>query len=97
MTTFSIGLPVGGRLFDGADLPRVVEVAQLAEKAGAAAVVMPDHVVIGPRTDRYEWGQFGFANDAPWLEPLTLLTAIASTTSTIRLATGILIATTIFH
>jgi probable F420-dependent oxidoreductase len=92
VTTFSIGLPVGGRLFDGADLPRLVEVAQLAEKAGAGAVVMPDHVVIGPRTDRYEWGTFGFANDAPWLEPLTLLTAVAATTTTIRLATGILIA-----
>jgi probable F420-dependent oxidoreductase len=92
VATFSIGLPVGGRLFDGPDLPRLVEVAQRAEKAGAAAVVMPDHVVIGPRTDRYEWGTFGFANDAPWLEPLTLLAAVAATTSTIRLATGILIA-----
>ena len=52
---------------------------------------MPDHVVIGPRTDRYPWGRFGFANDAPWLEPLTLLTAIAASTSTLRLATGVLI------
>ena len=92
MTSFSIGLPVGGQLFDGADLPRIVEIARRAETAGAAAVVMPDHVVIGPRTDRYPWGPFRFENDAPWLEPLTLLTAIAATTSTIRLATGILIA-----
>jgi probable F420-dependent oxidoreductase len=92
VTTFSIGLPVGGRLFDGPDVPRLVEVGRLAENAGAAAVVMPDHVVIGPHTDRYAWGPFGFANDAPWLEPLTVLAAIAATTRTVRLATGILIA-----
>src|SRR3989442_9413320 len=53
---------------------------------------MPDHVVIGPRTDRYTWGSFRFANDAPWLEPLTLLSAVAAATTTIRLATGFLIA-----
>ena len=90
--TFSIGLPVGGQIFAGLDLPQVVELARRAEDAGAAAVVMPDHVVIGPRTDRYAWGQFRFANDAPWLEPLTLLSAMAAATTTIRLATGVLIA-----
>jgi probable F420-dependent oxidoreductase len=51
-----------------------------------------DHVVMGPNTDAYQWGRFPVGPDAPWLEPLTVLAAIAGATERVRLATGILIA-----
>ena len=53
---------------------------------------MPDHLAIGTRTDRYPYGKFPFERDEPWLEPLTLLAAMAGATRRIRLATSILIA-----
>jgi probable F420-dependent oxidoreductase len=48
--------------------------------------------VMGARTDRYPWGSFKQAPDCPWPEPLTVLTAVAAVTTTLRLCTGILIA-----
>ena len=38
------------------------------------------------------WGKFPVPPEAPWLEPLIVLAAVASATSRVRLATGILIA-----
>ncbi|MEN8182604.1 MAG: TIGR03619 family F420-dependent LLM class oxidoreductase, partial [Myxococcota bacterium] len=54
---------------------------------------LPDHLAIGPRTDRYPYGRFPLPPDEPWLEPLTALATIAGATRRIRLATGVLIAT----
>jgi probable F420-dependent oxidoreductase len=86
-----VALPAGTN--DGADDVRaLVDLAVRAEGAGIDGVVLSDHVVIGPRTDRYPWGRFPFPPDAPWLEPLTVLTAIATVTSTLRLTTGVLVA-----
>lgn len=85
-----VGLPMGTRA--GAGHPRVlVEIAEQLEHAGADGVIVSDHVLIGPRTDRYPWGDFPFPPEAPWLEPLTVLTAVAARTSRIKLTTGILI------
>ena len=75
----------------GDDLAGVVETAKLAEDAGVDQIVMPDHVSIGGRTDRYPYGKFPLPQDEPWLEPLTTLAAMAGATSRIRLGTGILI------
>ena len=47
---------------------------------------------MGPHTENYVWGKFPVPPEAPWFEPLIVLAAIASATSRVRLATGILIA-----
>src|SRR5205814_8450175 len=67
-------------------------IAREAEAAGVTAVGLGEHVVIGPRTDRYRWGPFRYAPDAPWYEPLIVLSSLAAVTTEIRLATGIVIA-----
>jgi probable F420-dependent oxidoreductase len=85
-----LGLPPGDMA--GGDPAVVVDTAGRAEEAGFAGVVISDHVVMGARTDRYPWGSFKQAPDCPWPEPLTVLTAVAAVTTTLRLCTGILIA-----
>lgn len=87
-----LGIPSYGAFFPPDRLHEVVGLARLAEEAGVDTVVVPDHVVMSDRTDRYRWGRFPLPVDAPWLEPLTLLAAIAGATRRVRLATGILIA-----
>lgn len=79
------------RLF-GDDLGAVVEVARVADEAGVHQLVLPDHLAIGPRTDRYPFGTFPYPPSEPWLEPLTTLAAIAGATERVRLGTGVLIA-----
>jgi probable F420-dependent oxidoreductase len=79
------------RLF-GDDLSAVIEVARVADEAGVHQLVLPDHLAIGPRTDRYPFGTFPYPPSEPWLEPLTTLAAIAGTTERVRLGTGVLIA-----
>lgn len=78
-------LPSGG--WDG-----LLDLAQAAEAAGADAVSVVDHVVLGGDLSGYPYGSFPGGAEAPWLEPLTTLAAIAGRTSRIRLMTGILIA-----
>src|SRR3974390_2872496 len=70
----------------------MVDVAQMVEDSGADRVVVVDHLVMGSHTDAYRWGRFPTPPQAPWLEPLTVLTAMAAGTGNVRLATGILIA-----
>jgi probable F420-dependent oxidoreductase len=93
--TAAIGVSVTisglSRLF-GDDLAGVLDVAAAADEAGIDQLVLPDHVVIGSRTDRYPFGAFPYPPDEPWLEPLTTLAAIAARTERVRLATGVLIA-----
>lgn len=85
----TLRLPVAAE--PGADPASLIDAARRAEAAGFGAVSISDHVVMGPHADRYPWGQFPFPPDAPWYEPLTVLTAIAAATTKIGLTTGILI------
>jgi probable F420-dependent oxidoreductase len=90
--TLTVGLPNFGTWFAGAGWRGLVDLARAAEDAGIDRVVVVDHVVMGPNTDAYAWGRFPQPPDAPWLEPLTVLAAMAAATTRVRLATGILIA-----
>jgi probable F420-dependent oxidoreductase len=76
----------------GTRLDALVEAARIADAVGIDQIALPDHLAIGPRTDRYPYGRFPFGPDEPWLEPLTALAAIAGATRRIRLATGVLVA-----
>jgi probable F420-dependent oxidoreductase len=91
MPTVSVTLFGNARLF-GQDLRALDDVAVRAEAAGIHQVVLPDHVLIGPHTDAYPFGSFPVPPEQPWPEPLTMLAAIASRTTTIRLSTGVLVA-----
>jgi probable F420-dependent oxidoreductase len=79
------------RLFDG-DLGAVLDTAKVADASGIDQLVLPDHVVMGPRVDRYPFGKFPYGSEEPWPEPLTVLAAMAAVTERVRLATGVLIA-----
>jgi probable F420-dependent oxidoreductase len=90
--TLTVGLANFGDTFASGQWRRLVDLGRAAEDAGIDRVVVVDHVVMGPHTEKYVWGKFPVPPDAPWLEPLTVLTAIAAVTTRVRLATGILIA-----
>jgi probable F420-dependent oxidoreductase len=87
----SVGVPNFGT-WAGGDWRALIDLARIAEDAGIDRIVVVDHVVMGHHTDAYVWGRFPVPPDAPWLEPLTVLTAMATVTSRLRLSTGILIA-----
>jgi probable F420-dependent oxidoreductase len=90
--TLTVGLANYGWMFPPEEWYRFVDLARAAEDAGIDRIVVVDHVVMGEHTENYAWGKFPVPPDAPWFEPLIVLAAIASTTTRIRLATGILIA-----
>lgn len=93
MTPPALSITISGlaRLF-GHDLRQVVDVARAADELGVHQLVLPDHVAIGPRTDRYPFGTFPYPPAEPWLEPMTTLAVLAGATEHIRLGTGILVA-----
>jgi probable F420-dependent oxidoreductase len=89
--TFSLGLPTFGAGLSGG-WRSLLDIARAAEDAGVDRLIVVDHVVNGPHVDRYPWGRFPTGPDGDWLEPLTVLTAVAAATTHIRLGTGILVA-----
>ena len=89
--TLTIGLANYGSTYAPDAWHHFLDLARAAEDAGVDRIVVVDHVVMGPHTDKYVWGKFPVPPDAPWFEPITMLTAIAAVTERVRLATGILI------
>ena len=87
----SVTLPSFGPYLEG-DWRQLCDLARMAEDAGVDELTVPDHVVMGPNTDAYRWGRFPYPPDAPWMEPLTAITAMATVTERVRFMTGILIA-----
>ncbi len=82
----------GPALAEAAGVQLLLEQVRAAEAAGVDRILLTDHVVMGEHTDRYPWGPFPFPPDTPWLEPLTLIAALATATRRIRFSTKILIA-----
>jgi probable F420-dependent oxidoreductase len=69
----------------------LVELARRAERAGFDGVVIGDHVVLGNRLDRYPYPPVHFPHDSSWMEPLSVLSAVAAVTTRIKLTTGVLV------
>lgn len=82
------------------DLGDLVEMAIVAEAAGMDAVMVSEHVVLGPSADAHgrpanprDYALPGNQDPAtPWPAPLLLLAAIAARTSQVRLVAGAVIA-----
>ena len=89
LARLTLRLPIAAE--PGSDPVSLIETARRAETAGFSAVSISDHVVMGAHADRYPWGDFAFPPEAPWFEPLSVLTAIAAATTRLGLTTGILI------
>lgn len=87
----SLGLTTFGAVPEGG-WPALVDAVRALDAAGVDRVVISDHVVLGPHVDRYPWGRFPTGPDADWLEPLTLIAALAGATERIRFLTGVLVA-----
>jgi probable F420-dependent oxidoreductase len=76
--------------YDG-DINSYIEIAQAAEEMGFHGVSLTDHVVMGKNLHKYPFGSFPLPSEAPWYEPLTVLTMIASHTKILHLGTAVLI------
>jgi probable F420-dependent oxidoreductase len=78
----------------------LLDQAEAADRAGIDRLTVSDHVVYGENLDAYARPERGgvvggrqpTGPDGHWLEPLTLLTAVAARTRRVRLATNILLA-----
>jgi probable F420-dependent oxidoreductase len=79
---------------------RLFDLAKAAERFGVDRLVVSDHIAFGQNLAAYSDPRTGGAlgrkqptgPDGHWLEPMTLLAAVAGQTSRIRLSTGILLA-----
>jgi probable F420-dependent oxidoreductase len=103
VSTLPAQLSIGLASFSAEDpgcWDHLAEQARFLEEAGFDRLVVSDHVVFGEALEEYGrpeiGGQAGARQptgpDGHWLEPLTTLAYLAGITSSIRLATGILLA-----
>jgi probable F420-dependent oxidoreductase len=87
-------------MLPGTDLPGLVRMAREAEDCGFDAVMLSEHVVLGPDAgaagvmdNPRDWAYPGNQDPAtPWPSSLILLGAMAAVTSTLRLVAGAVIA-----
>jgi probable F420-dependent oxidoreductase len=87
-------------MLPGTDLQGVVRMAREAEEAGIDAVMLSEHVVLGPDAgaaglmeNPRDWAYPGNQDPAtPWPSSLILLGAMAAVTTTLRLVAGAVIA-----
>lgn len=85
---------------DLGDWSALVDLARAADANGIDKVAVSDHVVMGEHLDEYGKPETGGVRggsqptgpDGNWLEPLTLLSFIAGTTTNVRLSTHVLLA-----
>ena len=82
------------------DWNATLDLARAMDDAGVDRVVVADHLVFGENLDAYgdpaiggmKGGRQPTGPDGNWLEPLVFLTAVAATTTRIRLGNAILLA-----
>ena len=82
------------------DWNAMLDTARALDAAGVDRVVVSDHLVFGENLDAYgdpavggtAGGRQPTGPDGNWLEPLVFLTAVAATTTNIRLGTAVLLA-----
>lgn len=91
MPMLSVGIPTFGPRPESG-WRELLDLARMAEGAGIDRLVVSDHVVLGPHTAAYPWGTFPTGPEADWLEPLTVMAALAAVTERIRFLTGVLVA-----
>ncbi len=85
---------------DPGDWSPLFERARTADAIGIDRLSVSDHVVMGEHLEEYgvperggvAGGKQPTGPDGIWLEPLTVLTAVAAVTTRVRLSTGILLA-----
>jgi probable F420-dependent oxidoreductase len=78
----------------------LLDLAVMADEAGVDRVLVSDHVVFGEHLEEYAKPENGgraggkqpTGPDGHWLEPMTVLSFIASRTARVRLSTNVLIA-----
>ncbi|QLL08826.1 TIGR03619 family F420-dependent LLM class oxidoreductase [Mycobacterium vicinigordonae] len=84
----------------GTDWHATLDTARAMDAVGVDRVVVSDHVVFGENLAAYgdptaggtAGGKQPTGPDGEWMEPLIFLTAVAATTTRIRLGTGVLLA-----
>src|SRR5947209_6788327 len=81
-----------GSLFTSDNLPRLFDVARMAEDAGVDDLGLSEHVVMAHRPAKYGPRSAPHHFDEPWPEPLTTLAALAAVTRRVRLISTIVIA-----
>ena len=76
-----------------ADLQHIVGLAQHAEASGVESIWTFEHVIVPLEYEsKYPYnasGKMGMSPETPFVDPLIALTAVAASTSTIRLGTGV--------
>lgn len=85
---------------DLGDWSALIDIARAADANGIDKVVVSDHVVMGEQLEEYGKPEVGgvaggkqpTGPDGLWLEPITLLSVIAGTTTNVRLGTHVLLA-----
>lgn len=89
-----IGLQAMG-IGSGADVGVITAVARAAEQTGFATLWAGEHVVLVDNpTSTYPYsadGRLAVPSDADWLDPLITLATAAAVTTSIRVATGVLL------
>jgi probable F420-dependent oxidoreductase len=77
----------------GQDLRLLLDAARAVESAGLYGVSVNEHLAMGADMSHYVWGAgYPYAPDVPWLEPLTLISAMAAVTERIVFQTFVIIA-----
>ena len=85
---------------DPGDWDHLFERAQMYDRCGIDRLTVSDHVVYGENLEAYARPELGgqaggkqpTGPDGHWLEPITVLTAVSSVTTRVRLSTNILLA-----